>query len=440
MVRRAPGIAHLHSWSQRSTSSRRVPRAFLLVLFAALLTGFAMMPAAAVEPDRKQVNDPVLGVSLTHPAAWRVVHDPYLFKTYGFILQGAPADPTDGHGRSAVARIAMHYNATPDQLEAVIQAKQAEYPEVPMTRASVKVGPGLSGIAIGPIPGGQVSTNIYVAANERVYQINYYGEKLDAQAHALLGSIRFSRPTRSVASLNLVDGNSEEALRGGHPQYSVSDPKRAEGAATHQDEPGIMAGEYQLADGCWAQPTTFFIQTTHSWDANSHENPGWSRMGTPNFWGENTHGNWGLGKCTSTYYTNDYYAIDYYLNTGDRLYNPFKEGYVTYAGWDPDNWWNYGRMVVIKNPSGKFWSLSAHMSGINVSAGQYVTDATLIGWAGSTGYADPYPHVHQVFYRYAQTSYGRPYGGQGVRQTALTFLGNGGGVYSNFAKWKWTSW
>ncbi|HEX6291548.1 MAG TPA: M23 family metallopeptidase [Herpetosiphonaceae bacterium] len=436
MLRRASGFARL-------PASRRLPRSRLLVLLVALLSGLALAPAvtsAALSPDRQQLSDPVLGLTLSYPASWSVVHDPYLFPTYGFILRSAPADAANGHGRSPVARVAMHEQTMPDQLDAVVQAKQAEYPDVPMQRWTVPLGAGLTGVALGPVPGGQVSINVYVAANGRVYQINYYGEKLDAQAHALLASLRFSRPTRSVASLNLADASSDEALYGGpRPAQPEADPKR-EAAAAAEGDPWITEGEYQLSNGCWAQPTTFFIQTTHSWDANSHENPGWSKMGTPNFWGDNTHGNWGLGKCTHDYYTNDYYAIDYYLNRGDRLYNPFKEGYVTYAGWDPDNWWNYGRMVVIKTPSGKFWSLSAHMSAINVSKGQYVTDATLIGWAGSSGYADPYPHVHQVFYRYAQTSAGRPYGGQGVKQTALTYLGNGGGVYTNFFQGKWTSW
>src|SRR4029453_2860425 len=101
-------------------------------------------------------------------------------------------------------------------------------------------------------------------------------------------------------------------------------------------------------------------------------------MGTPNFWGERTHGNWGLGRCYSNYYTNDLYAIDYYLRVGDRLYSPFEDGYVMYAGWDPNSWWNYGRMVVIATPSGKYVSLSAHMSYVNVVPGQRVNRNTLI--------------------------------------------------------------
>jgi murein DD-endopeptidase MepM/ murein hydrolase activator NlpD len=97
-------------------------------------------------------------------------------------------------------------------------------------------------------------------------------------------------------------------------------------------------------------------------------------------------------------------------------------------------------MVVISTPNGKFWSLSAHLSGINVSVGQSVDEDTLIGWAGSTGFADPYPHVHQVFYRWPSSSFGRPYGGRGLKQTHLTYIGHGGGVYHSFSKGKWTSW
>jgi hypothetical protein len=292
---------------------------------------------------------------------------------------------------------------------------------------------GRSAVVLGPVPGGQVSTNVYLTAGDRLYRVNYYAETLDAVGTSLIESMRFDEPARTVESLGLSRELPKPASLGSI-SFALEHEDPCDSAVSIAS---VTASEAQLANGCWAQPGDFFIQTTHSRDANG---TGWSRMGTPNFWGERTHGDWGLGRCVSNYYTNDLYAIDYYLREGDRLFSPFRAGYVQYAGWDPENWWNYGIMVVIASPNGKSWSLSAHLSAANVVAGQYVDEDTLIGWAGSTGYAAPYPHVHQVFYRWASSSFGRPYGGQGLKQTKLDYLGNGGGAYTTFAKDKWASW
>jgi hypothetical protein len=393
-------------------------------------------------PEARTHEDPVTGVRLSYPSAWTVTPDEYLFETYGFVLRGEDEDPSDAHGPLPIARIALDYGATPGDLEARIRAKREEYPDVPMRRWRVSVG-GRPAVALGPVPGGQVSTNVYFADGGEVYRINYFAEAIDERGQALLDAIEIVPPTRAVESLNLpkVELLDRSVVRDfdrlvGRAEKSLEAEERAD----HCDEESSAAeasAEMRIAEGCWTQPSWFFIQTTHSKDANGS---GWSQMGTPNFWGDNTHGNWGLGRCVSTYYTNDLYAIDYYLNAGDRLISPFKSGVVKYAGWDPENWWNYGKMVVIADPSGKYWSLSAHMSRINVQAGDLVDDDTIIGWAGSTGYAAPYPHVHQVFYRWPSSSWGRPYGGQGLKQTALHFVGNGGGTYVNFWQGKWASW
>ena len=387
----------------------------------------------ADNPETTEHADEVVGVTVRHPAAWSVVRDPVLFETHGFVLAEVE-DPEDPHGVLPVARIALDYGRGPDALREVVEAKRSEYPDVLMHETPVVVG-GHAGVALGPVPGGMASTNVYVAVEDRLIRINYFRQELDDRGRALLASLRFDRPARPVADLGLLDARSPEALFGPGRDGPIVEARPLEAPGTSV----ILAGlpGFVMGDGCYAQPTSFFIQTTHSWDANGS---GWSRMGTPNFWGERTHGNWGLGRCVSGYYTNDLYAIDYYLRSGDRLFSPFRSGRVLYAGWDPENWWNYGRMVVIVDPTGRFYSLSAHLSYVNVVPGQAVDDDTLIGWAGSTGYAAPYPHVHQVYYAFASTSWGRPYGGRGMMPRALSYLGNGGGTYHEFHKGKWASW
>lgn len=399
---------------------------------------------SADNPRAELVDDPVVGVALHYPETWEIERDPLLFSTHGFVIKSADLDPADPHDALPIARIARDYDATPAQLDDIVAAKRADYPDLEMSQSEVLVGDH-RGIALGPIPGGQASINVYVATGEHVYRINYYGRELDERGLAMLEALILKAPTETVESRRLIPARSPQALFGelradmpaALPLVRAADVLASAPAADGAAEPVAAAGEYRLSNGCWAQPTGLFIQIAHSWDANGS---GWSRMGTPNFWGERTHGGWGMGRCTSGYYTNDLYAIDYYLRRGDRLYSPFAEGYVMYVGWDPENWWNYGKMVVIATPGGKFWSLSAHLSRVNVVPGQYVTDETLIGWAGSTGYAAPYPHLHQVYYRWARSSWGRPYGGQGLKPTRLVHLGQGGGAYRSFWKGKWASW
>lgn len=384
----------------------------------------------AANPETTEVDDAVVGLALAYPDRWQLVRDPVLFATHGFVLvEGAEQD----HGVVPVARLAIDVEGGAGDLAERIDELRGEFPDVDLGEWPVEVG-GQEAIAIGPIPGGQPSVAVFTEVDGALYRMNYYAEELDARGRAMLAQVRFVPREGTPLELGLEPADSPRALFGadgpreGEPRGEL----RADGVET-----AAAWSEYPLSNGCWAQGSGLFIQTTHSRDANGS---GWSRMGTPNFWGENTHGNWGLGRCYSDYYTNDLYAIDYYLRVGDRLYSPFADGYVTYAGWDPNSWWNYGRMVVIVDPSGKYVSLSAHMSYVNVVPGQRVNRDTLIGWAGSTGYAAPYPHVHQAYYRYASFSWGRPYGGRGLMPTRLRFIGNGGGAYTDFWKGRWASW
>lgn len=381
-------------------------------------------------PDAATVDDDVVGVSLAYPSRWRVLHDPYLFETHGFVLA---EEGTDGHGVTPIARIAIDHQASPQDLDARVAALRAEFPDVDLEQWTVEVD-GRDAVALGPMPGAQPSIAIFVPGDGVLLRLRYYAEAIDERAADLLSHMRLVTPARTVAELDLLPADSPQARFGADapaaniPRTSGEEPEAEVAAAW---------GEWPIGNGCWGQPSSLFLQTTHSRDANGS---GWSRMGTPNFWGDNTHGNWGYGRCNSPIYTNDLYAIDYYLRPGDRLYSPLADGYVVYAGWDPEGWWNYGNMVVIATPGGKYWSLSAHMSFVNVVPGQHVTRNTLIGWAGSTGYAAPYPHVHQVYYRWASTSFGRPYGGQGMMPSRLRYLGQGGGAYTQFWQGRWTSW
>jgi hypothetical protein len=69
-----------------------------------------------------------------------------------------------------------------------------------------------------------VSTDVYVPVNGRVYQINVYGEKLDAEERTLLSSVRFEFPPQPVSSLGLPKANApgtSELVERERAAYSV---------------------------------------------------------------------------------------------------------------------------------------------------------------------------------------------------------------------------
>ena len=128
----------------------------------------------------------------------------------------------------------------------------------------------------------------------------------------------------------------------------------------------------------------------------------------------------GYGRCASTYYTNDKYAIDYPLNRGDVVFSPFAKGTVVFAGRNYSHR-NYGLFVVIRDPGGRYVSMSAHLNSLaaGIYKGKTVYASTVIGYAGNTG--DPSipvgeVHLHQAFYRYPSLrTDGSPYGGRGLQ-------------------------
>ena len=152
-----------------------------------------------------------------------------------------------------------------------------------------------------------------------------------------------------------------------------------------------VAAEKKIAEGCWTAASTFFFQTQHGEKANRRTDDGigmgWTIIGRPNFWGQYTHGNLGYGRCVSTYYVNDKFAIDYPLNNGDVVFSLFKSVTVTFAGRNNSHK-NFGIFVVIKGDNGgKYVSMSAHLTALasGIKRGARVTDANVIGFGRQHG-------------------------------------------------------
>ena len=425
----------------------------LLAVCMAIVVG-AELPGSSVESARtgasiKRTTASELGVSFAHPKTWRVERERYTYDgTSGFTLWKTGTGAVEDHGGTPAARVALAVDLDRGDIERRVRQRMSEIDGFEMTRSRVTVGEGkLKGVAVGPIPGSTPSTEVYVAVEDRVYQINVYGEKLDERGRDLLGSLKFDAPSRSRSALG-------EKPNAGDPRtFYDRDPetaeltereqaKRAEASSGGPTRSASLTNsqvptysEKRIYEGCWLAASKFWVQTQHGYEANGFaDDPGTnaprgqSILGIPNYWGQYTHGDLGYGRCASTYYTNDKFAIDYPLNRGDVVFSPFSGGTVTFAGRNTSHA-NYGLFVVIRDDNGKYVSMSAHLNGLapGIRRGARVTDATVIGYAGNTG--DPSipvgeVHLHQAFYRYpAYLADGSPYGGRGLQVLFHHYVG-----------------
>ena len=432
-----------------------------LSVFATLgLVAFMVMlrPGAGAEVSRdsspaqtETTSGEAVGASIVHPAGWLVEREPYTYDdTYGYTLWRPETDQPHDHGGTPAVRVARAYDLEPSRIETEVQETLAYYEgEVPVGRTTVRVGEGgHEGVAVGPIPGSTPFTEVYVPVEGRVYLIDVYAEKpgeedLDADDKELLSGVRFGQPSRSVRSVGLHRANAPEAL------YPSTAEERALGAqedgkapdgfddAAYKDvspETTMRSGgtETRIAEGCWRAYPDFFVQTQHGYGANASRQDGiptgWSSIGVPNFWGQYTHGNLGYGRCTSSYYTNDKYAVDYPLNRKNHVFSPFSCGRVTHVGRNRSHR-DYGIFVSIRACNGKYVNLTGHLDALRkgLSRGDGVTRSTIIGYAGNTG-SGTIPvgrvHIHTAFYRYPKfLRDGSPYGGAGLQIVHNHYVG-----------------
>jgi hypothetical protein len=426
--------------------------------------------------EKTTTSDETVGVSIVHPARWAAGPERHTYSdTYGFTLWKPNPYHARYHGGSPMARVALAYGLQPDQIESKVQDRldADAYSDLPMTREEVGVGEGnLQGVAVGPIPGSTPSTEVYVAVDdERVYQINVYGRTLDAEGRELLSSLKFDPPSQSVESLGLLDATAPEAFTMDDEQHAAQEPivqqrlveleqvvereqeaaaagRSARSAEDALERAGVAhTPEVEFEGGCFKAESSFFVQTQHGRFANQSKGPewtGWTVIGSPNYWGEFSHGSLGFGRCAEPDFTNDFFAIDYPLDIGDVVFCPFKSGTVTFAGRNFTHA-DYGLFVIIRDDNGMYVSLSGHLSRLEkgILAGMQVTDKTIIGRAGDTGggvIPVGEPHLHQAFYRNPTFhADGSPFGGQGLQVIFHHFVGTAAGTGPGVYKFGWES-
>ncbi len=432
------------------------------ILGFAVLAVASVMAAAGTGAEAQETSGEVqrtggaaVGAQIVHPAAWNVEREPYTYDdTYGYTLWYPDTDAAHDHGGRPALRVALAYELDPEDIEAEVDAVLADHPDLSLRRERVDVAREHEGLAVGTIPGSTPYTAVYVPVGGRVYKINVYADDpaglgLDAGSRELLAGVRFEPPTRSVGSLDLPDANSPEALLSSADPGLVADEEAEHRAETDGEEAARISaaprggGEEEIAEGCYLADPQFWVQTQHGKYANRDRwdgrRPGWTRIGLYNYWGQYTHGNIGYGRCISDQYTNDKFAIDYFLERGDAVFSPFRTGTIRFAG-RADSHKNYGIFVVIEHNNEKYVSMSAHLNGLQdwVRAGASVNEDKIIGFAGNTG--DPSipvgdPHLHQAFYRNPTFVDGKPHGGQGLQVVRHHFIGTAardanGGVYT----------
>ncbi|MBW3571790.1 MAG: M23 family metallopeptidase [Gemmatimonadetes bacterium] len=392
--------------------------------------------SAAPAPETRALRDDVVGVSLQVPPDWTVVPDPVLFNTYGFALFDPAGAKNGGHDRSPVARVALAYEARPQDVDGLVQELMRKYSEFPLVRHEVTVG-GVRGVAVSGLPGTDPYTLVYAADGGRVYRIGVWTAEpgLDARARSLLAGLRFHRPRHSVASLGLTPvrdatyrtppaeqmrANADlhasrvamVAEQGGEPPMDAA--PRAEMAATACEfgQPGGLFWQT-----VWDYTNKFYSGYTTTYSGTYYNlrpgDPGWSAMSGNygSWWGQGYH----RRKC-DPYLLNQYYANDWPVHKNGNVYSALK-GTVEWAGWDyydSEGYYTLGNYVVVRN--GGYRAIMAHLTSIasGISWGASVGMNTVIGYAGRTG--GPWDeHVHaRVAYGESLTYMGQPYGGSTV--------------------------
>jgi murein DD-endopeptidase MepM/ murein hydrolase activator NlpD len=395
-----------------------------------------------------------LGIRVTPGSDQRVVADSYAgpagpgitileespidpLEPLRFVLRVDPAGPAPTGGLPTAARQVR------EQLQRQIRrdVKQSE----------LRIGEHPA-VEMADLPGREGSSDVVVVqAFDQLYRITRAGTRDFAAPPPRVNVadvVAFERPLRARGSLRLP--TLEESLR--PPQTAsrrleVEDypPAGFDASGTSHSGPPVDAPPTRLRalPNCvdYAGPSP--LQTP--WSAASSGPTGAGRAAAgPSHFSQGFHKG-----CNAASASNDRHAIDYEFHEGAEVL-PNAAGTVTFAGWAGGGWGPYGRIVII-DIGGGFFSLSAHLEGIAVSAGQRVGLNTVIGWIGRSGNQNhahwQVPHLHNVIYLNASVETnadglgrGGIFGGQGVEPRNVRFFANGGGTIDRIAASQILSW
>jgi hypothetical protein len=384
----------------------------LRVALAAVVLSTAVAIPANAKPALGSYQDDVLGISLGYPSDKQVVRDEYLLdEEYGFTVK-MPTGRDGEHAEPMVLRVVLLHRETPGTLETVVQRFVDSFPGIPIQRSELVVA-GQRAIMLENAPGLVTTTYVFTEVDGRMIEFIYPRAALDAEGKALLGTVHFKAPSRTVESLQLTRAADMLFMAPMGETWAPVKPLSAEGPRSFAE---LYSAPITIA-ACANWPTTKYMQTPIDTDANGN---GYTWAG-PSFYGEGLHTG-----CSNTSSQNDNYAVDMSLRLGDRVL-PIASGTVVWAGWASGGWSTLGRTVIIDHGGG-YKSLSAHLNGINVASGAAVGNSTVIGWAGGSGNgSNNYwsPHLHSAPYLNASVSGGGTYGGQSAQPLNIHWCRSG---------------
>ncbi len=220
----------------------------------------------------------------------------------------------------------------------------------------------------------------------------YQENKVEQEKKLQELSLASEKVQKDVAELNKIEMQVRQQME----QYGISLPKdikakRSVGGIGGPTEDILVGTTVMLEQNKLLHQQV--LAKTATWDGllGTIKQENYRKEVTPNVWPTN-----------STYVTSEF----------GRRYNPFDgttsdwhggldiaddygapiyataSGYVEQSGW----YGGYGRYVRISHDYG-YQTCYGHMSGINVSAGEYVKKGDVIGYVGSSGYSTG-PHLH----------------------------------------------
>lgn len=404
----------------------------ILVALALVLSSSTLANAQPFDDhtDFETYQNEILGVMISYPKRSHIVSEQdYFNDTYGFVVRDKNQEASGF--KEPIFSIEWVIEALPNDIEKLVEKAVAPYPTILIKVSPVNIN-GYDGYILSPMPGLSPNTLLLISANNRVYQIRYYGENSDDSLKQLVEKIVFIIPNRQLSELNIP--HADDVLYIEPPdeifkQLEESSTYDNDSMLPNNPESIVAPPAYLLSlqPGCTSDPG--YVQT--QWNRLAKGGSGKSSAG-PNYWGVGGH-----IRCNSTDYYNNYYALDHALNEWDAVY-PHRSGTVIYAGWAGGGWSTLGRMVVIDYGSNR-WGVMAHLRSLSSAAviGNYVNSSTHIGFAGGSGnYTNNYwgVHLHQSLHLNAKLAIvtggqypgGGIHDGQSARPNAIYHLG---GVY-----------
>lgn len=363
--------------------------------------------------DVKFYQNDVLGITITYPEKYQILEDQYLSQEYGFIIVDSERNP--------IFDVSWLHESSSEQQDSLADEMVKQFPSISISQSPIQIN-GRTGLMLAPVPGVVANTLIYIPVNERLYSLRYYSDALDDLGWSLVRGISFYSPRQSLEALQLIDADDVLYI----PPELERELKPEDREALPEVDPEVPADAVaSIAPGCTTWGSTVRTQWTTTANGTGRSSAG------PSFYGQGSHVD-----CNSDTNYNDYYALDHPLSEWNLVYAP-RSGTVKMAGWAQNGWCSLGRTIIISHGAG-YWTVSAHLRAFatGIQVGSWVTQGTLIGYAGGSGCGQENYwgiHLHESVTKDAvlATSGGTPigiYDGQSARPAGLHTLVLGEGL------------